>query len=116
MRRNIPIRRLLRQLLILALIVGATICIVPPPFRVCIWWASKAHIIAPAYLGLGMINLVLNKIRVMAVCLACSTAISLYHNEIASFYPVEDHSNGMYIVPSTEFSLTYAVEKTPTKF
>jgi endonuclease/exonuclease/phosphatase (EEP) superfamily protein YafD len=70
-----------RQILSLLLLVGAMLSIFPPDSYTLKWWSSHAELISLIYLVVGLFFLVINKSRLMFVCLGCSFVIAFYINE-----------------------------------
>lgn len=70
-----------RQLLTIALLSGTLLCIFPPQQPSFQWWAEQAFYIALGYLLFGLFFLIIDKPRLMFVCLGCSAAISFFKNE-----------------------------------
>lgn len=77
-------RRRIRQGLTLVLLAGALTCMFPPPCAAFRWWAAHAAGVAFGYLLLGIAFLIVDRTRLMFVCLGCSAAIGFYFNEAAS--------------------------------
>jgi hypothetical protein len=74
-------RSRVRQITTLVLLMGAMLCIFPPRHAWFQWWAAQALYVALGYLALAMLLLVLNRQRLMFVCLGCTAAISFFHHE-----------------------------------
>jgi hypothetical protein len=74
--------RRVRQTLTVLLLAGSLVCIFPPRAAVFQRWAECAALVATGYLLLGLFFLVINKSRLMFVCLGCSAAISFFKNEM----------------------------------
>ncbi|MFN4253539.1 MAG: endonuclease/exonuclease/phosphatase family protein [Saprospiraceae bacterium] len=70
-----------RQLLTLAFLTGALVCMFPLGTYPMKWWARHAEHITLGYLALGLVFLVLNNSRLMFVCFGCSAAISFFLSE-----------------------------------
>lgn len=70
-----------RQLVTLAFLVGALLCMFPPDSYWLNWWASYAEIITLSYLAFGLFFLIIQKSKLMFVSFGCCAAISFYLNE-----------------------------------
>lgn len=82
--------RRVRQTLTVLLLAGSLVCIFPPRTAVFQRWAECAALVATGYLLLGLFFLVINKSRLMFVCLGCSAAISFFKNEMKEkIHPVD---------------------------
>lgn len=75
--------RRVRQGLTLLLLAGSLTCIFPPRLPAFQWWGENAVLVAMGFLLLGLFFLVINKSRLMFVCLGCSAAISFFKHEIS---------------------------------
>lgn len=73
----------IRQGLTILLLAGSLACIFPPNLPIFRWWAGHAAFVATGFLLLGLFFLIINKSRLMFVCLGCSAAICFFKNEIA---------------------------------
>lgn len=73
----------IRQGLTILLLAGSLACIFPPNLPFFHWWAEHAAFVATGFLLLGLFFLIVNKSRLMFVCLGCSAAICFFKNEIA---------------------------------
>lgn len=74
--------RRVRQGLTIVLLVGSLACIFPPKHPAFQWWAAHAVFVAFGFLLAGLFFLIVNKSRLMFVCLGCSAAISFIKNEM----------------------------------
>lgn len=74
--------RRVRQGLTVVLLAGSLACIFPPKLPAFQWWAEHAVFVATGFLLLGLFFLVINKSRLMFVCLGCSAAICFFKNEM----------------------------------
>jgi hypothetical protein len=74
-------RSRIRQMTTLVLLMGAMLCIFPPRHTWFQWWAAQALYVALGYLALAMLLLILDRQRLMFVCLGCTAAISFFHHE-----------------------------------
>jgi hypothetical protein len=74
-------RSRIRQMITLVLLMGAMLCIFPPQHAWFQWWAAQALYVALGYLALAMLLLILDRQRLMFVCLGCTAAISFFHHE-----------------------------------
>lgn len=74
--------RRVRQGLTVLLLAGSLACIFPPKIPVFQWWAERAALVAACFLLLGLFFLIINKSRLMFVCLGCSAAICFFKNEM----------------------------------
>lgn len=72
----------IRQGLTILLLAGSLACIFPPNLPFFRWWAEHAALVATGFLLLGLFFLIVNKSRLMFVCLGCSAAICFFKNEI----------------------------------
>lgn len=74
--------RRVRQGLTVVLLAGSLACIFPPKLPAFQWWAAHAVFVAMGFLLFGLFFLVINKSRLMFVCLGCSAAICFVKNEM----------------------------------
>ena len=84
-------RLLVRQVFTVAVLSGAVLNMFPPATAAFKWWAAQAQWVAVGYLFGGIFFLIINRMRLMFVCLGCSAAISFFYNEakIPQSPPVE---------------------------
>lgn len=75
--------RRVRQGLTIASLAGSLACIFPPQHPAFQWWAEKSVFVALGFLLLGLFFLIINKSRLMFVCLGCSAAICFFKNELS---------------------------------
>lgn len=74
--------RRVRQSLTVLLLAGSLVCIFPPNLPAFVWWADHAAFVAVGFLMAGLFFLIINKSRLMFVCLGCSAAICFFKNEM----------------------------------
>ncbi len=74
--------RRVRQALTVVLLAGSLACIFPPKMPIFQWWAERAAFVALGFLLAGIFFLIVNKSRLMFVCLGCSAAICFFKNEM----------------------------------
>ena len=72
-----------RQVLSAVFLSGALICIFPTKDAYAVWWAALGIKVALWYLLIGMFFFIINRRRLMYVCLGCCAVIAFYHQEIA---------------------------------
>lgn len=58
-------------------------CMFPTENALLQWWAARSAWVSLSYLTMGMLLLVLNRTRLMLVCLGCSAAVSFFAIEKA---------------------------------
>jgi hypothetical protein len=75
--------RRVRQGLTIASLTGSLACIFPPQHPAFQWWAEGAVFVALGFLLSGLFFLIINKSRLMFVCLGCSAAICFFKNELS---------------------------------
>lgn len=75
--------RRIRQLITLVLILCVLICMFPPEEAFYQQFAAHNVHIAVGMVGLGLVFLITDKIRLMFVCFGCSAAICFFKNETA---------------------------------
>lgn len=78
---TIPVGRRLRQVLTIAFVFGALLCMFPPEIPVARLWSSYAQLVVLLYLGLATVFLIGKQERLMFVCLGCCAAMAYYLNE-----------------------------------
>jgi hypothetical protein len=71
----------IRQLLTLSF-VGTTLLCIIPEYPLTRWWNEQAEVIALVTFLLSLFFLVIDKSRLMFVCIGCSAAICFYHVEV----------------------------------
>ncbi len=103
--------RRVRQLLTVLLLAGSLICIFPPNLPVFQWWAAHASFVAMGFLLVGIFFLIINKSRLMFVCLGCSAAICFFKNEMNEKSHATDSS---FQLVKPEKPPTYKVEQDST--
>ncbi len=74
--------RRVRQGITLLFLSGTLACIFPPAHPAFQWWAEQAFFIAMGFLLIGLIFLIVNRNRLMFVCLGCSAVISFFKAEM----------------------------------
>jgi hypothetical protein len=84
--------RRVRQGLTIVSLAGSLACIFPPQHPAFQWWAECAAFVALGFLLLGLFFLIINKSRLMFVCLGCSAAICFFKNELSEKASQNDHS------------------------
>jgi hypothetical protein len=96
MRNSFIDHRRMRQAMALVLLSGTLLCIFPADHPLIRSWADNAVFVALGYLALGLFFFIINRTRLMMVCMGCSAAICFYFVETAPVAPVSKHSKETY--------------------
>lgn len=75
--------RRMRQAIALALLSGTLLCIFPPDHPLLRNLANQAVFVSIGYLALGLFFFLINRARLMFVCMGCCAAICFYYLEAA---------------------------------
>jgi hypothetical protein len=95
--------RRVRQGLTILSLAGSLACIFPPQHPAFQWWAEHAVFVALGFVLLGLFFLIINKSRLMFVCLGCSAAICFFKNELSERAFESDRSSSPDALPDTPF-------------
>ena len=79
-------RRRTRQLATFLLLSGPIVCIFPAPNPLMRSWAGSVVFVCLGYLLLGLLFFLVNRARLMFVCMGCCAAICFFHLEIKPIY------------------------------